>query len=475
MDFDKLRALAKTSLSAYASIMHHDWQPNWHHRVIARMLERFAANEPGWGKLVLSMPPRSGKTELVSKLFPGWYMANNPHENVIVSTYGGELSDDLGRKAREYVSSELFESVMGVKISTDTNAITKWELTNKSTFFATSVGGALTGRGANCLIIDDPVRNREDADSETTREKIYNWFTSTAYTRLEKNGKVLIVMTRWHEDDLAGRLLASNTGWREITFPAIAESSDDFREIGAPLWPDKYPMEKLAEIKAQVGMRDWAALYQQRPAPADGDIFRAEWIRYYDDHPRDILQKEVSGVYQSWDTAVSAKKTSARSSCTTWAVIGNKFYLLDTFAEPVSFPELRAKAIELEKMWKPDVIFVEEQQTGRPLIDDLQRTLGAKLVAVRIKGDKEVRARAASVAFETGRVFVPRNTQNTPWADAYVAELLAFPSGKFADRVDSTSQAIIKLLKDMNPRQRHNSGTSLYDEVAPPIRSIYSR
>lgn len=822
IDLDELRTLARTSLSAYASIMHHDWSPNWHHRVIARMLERFANKEPGWTKLILSLPPRSGKTELVSKLFPGWYMANHPHENVIVATYGGELSDDLGRKAREYASTEVFESITNLKISNDTNAITKWELTNRSTFFATSVGGALTGRGAhcltgetlvtteigdicirdltfqplpvkvlsigatglewknvkaiskreetwiyiitfedggvveatgnhpfhvvgrgktrtdeltpgdnmlralrggeeftsicneqepvtgvqspllqpevqpspfkkrvrgakkregsllqrlwgkvrrgefkpiwealfnlfaknahssresshkvpsskhelphmqqgvygalageesrevpdvlrksvcgfsslhendkdrkpevqgrecsckgqcvypeiiqeaapggsgegqlqvravwscgnraqeactshkqceqrqlheqlgdpmcfmphedtqqdgfrvvstrvqsvrrvrrecavydlevednhnffangintfNCLIIDDPLRNREDADSETTRDKIYNWFTSTAYTRLEKHGAVLVVLTRWHESDLAGRLIESNTGWREVTFPAIAEQDEEFRKIGDPLWPDKYPLEKMMEIKAQIGMRDWASLYQQRPAPADGDIFKSEWFRYYDQHPKDLLSSsyELQGVFQSWDTAVSARKTSARSACTTWAVIGKRFYLLDTFAAPLSFPELRQKAIELDRVWNPDLIYVEEQQTGRPLIDDLKRTMGSKLVPVRLRGDKEVRARAASVAFETGKVFLPRNE---PWLDAYVSELISFPSGKFADRVDSTSQALIKLLKDMNTRGKKVSEEPLYAKAAHGIRSIYAR
>ena len=474
MDFDELRKLAKTSLSAYASIMHHDWNPNWHHRVIARMLERFANNEPGWGKVILSLPPRSGKTELVSKLFPGWFMANHPHENVIVATYGGELSDDLGRKAREYASTELFESVMGCRISADTNAITKWELDNRASFFATSVGGALTGKGAHCLIVDDPVRSREDADSESARQKTWDWFTSTAYTRLEKGGRVLIVMTRWSSDDLAGRLLESNTGWREVKFPAIAEEDDEFRKAGDPLWPDKYPLEKLHEIRAQIGMRDWASLYQQRPAPQDGDIFRAEWMKTYPS--LDHLERTgvvFEAVYQSWDTAVSGKSSSARSACTTWGVSGGKYYLLHTYAEPLSFPELRAKALELAQQWEPDMIYIEEQQTGRPLIDELKRHLGNRMTAIRPKGTKEARARAASVLFETGKVYLP---EDAPWLASYVQELLGFPAGKFMDRVDSTSLILNALMK----QYRNGGGVYVADNPyqgfgRQKMPNIYSR
>ncbi len=619
--FDDLRELAKTSLSAYAAVMHHDWAPNWHHRVIARALERMAAREPGWDRLIISMPPRAGKSELISKMFPGWYMATHPHENVIVATYGSELADDLGRKAREYASTELFESIMGTSVSNDTNAITKWELKNRSSFFATSVGGALTGRGAhcfvkgtrvrviggttpieeievgdsvlshgadglemrdvvavkrskgvgiyrittasgrvveatgdhpffvqgegyipaslltsgdmllccvreghdyvrmvervretetvydiqvegnhnffandilvhNCLIIDDPVKNREEAESEGAMEKTYSWFTSTAYTRLERGGRVLIVMTRWNDLDLAGRLLASNSGWKEIAFPAIAEVDEEYRKAGEPLWPDKYPLEQLHKIRTTIGRRDWASLYQQRPAPEDGNIFKSEWFKEYrlpngmiPSTHNDIYSQAglsglgiVSGVYQSWDTAVSAKQTSARSACTTWAVLDNKFYLLDAYAEPLSFPELRAKAMQKYEQWKPDIIFVEEQQTGRPLIDELKRTLGERLVPVRLRGNKETRAKAASVAFETGRVLIP-SPQDAPWVDSYTNELMSFPSGRFADRVDSTSQALVKLLKDSNPRSSFKGAMSDLAEnyFKAPLRSIYAR
>ncbi len=488
-NFDDLRELAKTSLAAYASVMHNDWQPNWHHRVIIDAVERCVRGEPGWDKLIISMPPRMGKTAIISTLLPGWYMANHPYETVIVTTYGSELSDSIGRQAREYASTELFEPLMGVSMSKDTSAITKWSLNNHSTFFTTSVGGALTGLGANLMIVDDPVKNREEAESEGSMQKIFDWFTSTAYTRLEKNGRMIVVMTRWSKLDLAGRLLESDSGWREIAFPAIAEKDEEFRKKGDPLWPDKFGLDKLNTIRSTVGRRDWASLFQQRPAPEDGNIFKEEWFKFYRLYSgrapmnhEDIYDTvgglssfgPVSSVIQSWDTAVSNKSSSARSACTTWVVVDGCFYLVDAYAEPLSFPELRRKVAEKYRQWRPDIIYVEEQQTGRPLIDELKRTLGHLLVPVRLRGNKETRAKAASVAFETGRVYLPHRGV-AAWVDDFIGELMGFPSGRFADQVDSTSQAMVKLMKDAAARGERAQPAGGFMAMEEPIGSIFAR
>ncbi len=471
VDFDELREVARGSLAATASLLHHGWEPSWHHRVIARSLENMVTT-PGWDKLVMSLPPRHGKTALASHLFPPWYLATHPHETVIIATYGGEYADDIGRKAREYASSEAFESLFGVHVSKETNAITRWELSNHSTFYATSIGATITGRGANCLLVDDFVKNREEAESQSTRDKTWDWFNSTAFTRLEKNGRVACIGTRWHPDDLIGRLIGSSKGWRSIVFPAIAEEDEVYRKKGEPLWQGKYDLPRLESIRDQIGRYDWSALYQQHPTPLDGSIFRESYLKYYTDEQ--LAKTNFIGIFQAWDTGVSGKHTSARSACTTWGIrlapSGREYWLLDVFAKPLSFPDLRVAALSLIRRFEPDVVFIEEQQTGRPLIDELTHITGGRLKGVRPKGTKETRAALVSSLFETGRVWLP---QSAPWLRAYVAELLAFPNATFLDQVDSTTLALAQMRKE--ERRRSDSRFGVSDEPGRIITSIYGR
>lgn len=817
VDFDQVRKMARNSLSSYAAIMHPLWQPNWHHRVIANIMERVAAAAEGdenfaeYRRVCIQLPPRAGKTELISKLFPGWYMAKNPYHKIISASYGGDLADDMGRKAREYVAEDTFRSLFDIGVSKNTNAITKWELENHSSFFATSVGSALTGYGANCfvagtkittnkgdipietipdhlkdptfrilahdengfgwckveafkvrvgngiyrittthrtmegvtgdhpiwakgkswckgsnltsgdilmqavrktggtefnrdktkvmaqpkivflftrmrdylqqfthrniqektfetpthlqrlwysangqefeknwkilpnlfekslyqwkkntsistknnklsslfnsvqvkmvrerigeiytvlfgklckrdgiyqkkgkeqpwiytrkiksawyalfikimeiytaccyqagwgemctvsnngelacssyrygpdtscrtefsnalcetssgntsfdeywespeevtsvervcekaivynlqvaekqtffaegikvhncLIIDDPIKNFEDSMSKTTKEAIWNWFMSTAYTRLEKNGAVVVVMTRWATDDLVGRLFKQNIDnpkskpWMNISFPMIAEEDELYRKKGEPLWPEKYSIEECETIKAQSGSQVWASLYQQRPAPAEGAIFLKSYMRYYEIDDLDDIY--ISGIFQSWDTGISGKITSARSACTTWGVVvdpnvpgGTKFYLLNVYANQLAFPDLKKKVEELGRVYGPDIIWVEEKATGRPVMDELRLAMPGMLKGVTPIGSKEDRARAISAVFEAGRVYLPIGL---PWVDEYVDELTTFPFGAYADKVDSTTQAIRMMLKSQYQASR---------------------
>jgi len=250
----------------------------------------------------------------------------------------------------------------------------------------------------------------------------------------------------------------------------IAEKDERYRKKDEPLWPDKYDLEKCEEIKTQVGKRVWASLYQQRPAPDEGAIFLKEYLRWYE--PDDLDKLYFTGIYQSWDTGVSGKATSARSACTTWGVVhdstvpgGSKFYLLDVFADQLSFPELRAKARQMIGAWGPDLVWVEEQQTGRPLLDELRLVLGTKLKGVRPVGTKENRARAVSAAFEGGRVFIPKNQ---PWVDAYVNELATFPYGAYADKVDSTTQALRQMMRAEYSDGRRNVHMGYNDILQEP-------
>ncbi len=484
---DTLRTATRESLSAFAAALHIDYRPNWHHRLIARALERCVSGDQEWSRVLISLPPRHGKTLITSQMFPAWFLGGHRHENFIVATYGGEYADDLGRKARGVVSDPLYESIFNTKLNPESQAIARWELTNGSGFYAVSVGSALTGRGANCLIIDDAVKNREEADSEGARTRVWDWFLSTAYTRLEKNGKVVVIGTRWHEDDLIGRLQASGLNWRTLSFPAIAEHDeyDEFhllsngpdaallRHEGEALWPEKYDLDRLLDIKRQVGTYEWASLYQQRPAPLEGALFKREYWRRYD------LDAIKSGersppwtvVYQAWDTAVSAKKTSARSCCTTWGLTpSGMIFLLDVWKGKVEFPDLKRQAIALARQWSPRMIWVEEQQTGGPLIAELKRDTRIPVKGVRLRGDKETRARIVSAIAESGKVAIPGRA---PWVDSYVDELAMFPSGLYADQVDSTSLGLRMLVKQENQyAQQYDRSVSSGPEA--PV-SIFGR
>ena len=461
---DDLRTAARGSLLSFAALMHHQFEPVWHHRLIAAAMERVASGDPAWRRLLISLPPRHGKTLLVSKMFPAWYMASRPNKNVIVATYGGEYADDLGRDARAIVTDPVYESLTGVGPDESSQAIAKWKLVNEAQYYAVSVGSSLTGRGANHLCIDDAVKNMEEAESEGARDRAWNWFLSTAMTRLEKDASVVIVMTRWHEDDIMGRILAGETRseWKTLFFPAVAEAdeTDEHGLIGPPgevlrregeaLWPEKYDLPALERIKKQVGSRVWSALYQGRPAPAEGAVFLRSWWQSYDlDSILDgVRDAPWVAVYQSWDTAVSKARGSARSCCTTWGLgPSRQFYLIDVWTGRVEFPELRAAARDLARQWRPSRIWVEAQQTGAPLVAELSRDQypPIPITGVRLKGDKLVRARLVSGMVETGRVFLPRQA---PWREAYIDELAAFPTGVYADQVDSTSQGLQLLAKE---------------------------
>ena len=480
VNFDDLKAQAAQHIGAYAALLHPQWAPNWHHRVIASVLDRVADKDPEYRRLCIELPPRMGKSSLISSLLPGWYLAQYPHETFILSTYGKDLTEKMGREARGYADSELFRTLFDLSIKKDTNAITNWQLTNGAGYFGTTVGSAMTGFGANISVVDDPIKNSEEAASKGAKDRIWDWFLSVPMTRLEKNATVIVVQTRWAEDDLIGRILQQDEEkeWKRISFPMIATQDEMYRKKDEPLWPEKSDLAQCLKIKKQVGRRVWASLYQQEPRPDDGVIFLEQYLRWY--RQRDLADLYFSAVYQSWDTGVSKKGTSARSCCTTWGAVhdenvpgGTKFYLLQAYAEVLNFPELRNKARELVNEFEPDVVWVEEQQTGRPLIDELKLSLSgvARMQAVRPKGDKEARAKAISSVFEAGRVFLPSDAN---WAESYVEELLAFPYGQFMDQVDSTTQAIRQMVKEEYKGRRKSPVAPWRAKAAVPV-SIYGR
>ena len=296
---------AFSRLIAYAAYQWPGYTDAPHHRLIARKLEAVERGEIK--RLMIFMPPRHGKSMLASEFFPAWYMGRNPDQYVVAATYGQDLADDFGRKVKGQIEDASYQAIFpGVTLLENSRSVRRFHINGidggyehatkqNGAYYAVGVGGPLTGRGAHLLLIDDPVKDRETADSEVFRRRIRDWYTSTAYTRLMPGGRIVVIQTRWHEDDLSGWLLKEHghEGWDVLSLPALSDS-------GA-LWPAQYPVETLERIQKAVGTRDWSALYQQRPTPESGDYFKREWFQYYDTAP------QYMQIYGASDYAITAK------------------------------------------------------------------------------------------------------------------------------------------------------------------------
>ena len=434
---------AHSRLIAYAAYQWPSYKAAPHHRLIARHLEAVERGETA--RLMISMPPRHGKSLLSSEFFPAWYLGRNPSHYVIAATYSQELADDFGRKVRDQIADPAFQAIFpGCRLKGDSKSSKRFHVTQEradtlatdldGAYFASGIGGPLTGRGAHLLLIDDPVKNREEAESEAFRRRNKDWYTSTAYTRLMPGAKVVIIQTRWHEDDLTGWQLREHAheGWTVLSLPAIAEDHDILgRQRGDPLW-DQYPIAALDRIKEAIGTRDWSALYQQRPAPAEGGIFKAEWFRRYkaprDDYPEVVL---------SWDTAYKPEELNDPSVCSVWGVHESGYDLLYVSSRRMEYPDLKAHAIGLAADWKPTAVLIEDKGSGQSLIQDLRRETLQPVVAIQPKGNKVIRASGVSAMVEAGKVALP---QQAAWLTDYEIEMTTFPSAPHDDQVDSTSQ-----------------------------------
>ncbi len=396
----------------------------------------------GEARIVVSMPPRHGKSELVSHYLPTWYLENRPHHRVILATYETDFATEWGRKVRNTITAN--QSLLSVTLSEDSRAAGRWDTQFDGGMFCAGVGGPITGRGGDLLIIDDPHKNWKEAQSELMRKNIIDWFNSTAYTRLEPNASIIIVQTRWHERDLAGYCLSEHKDdWLELRLPAIAEADDLIgRKVGVALSPKRYSVERLQKIRELLGSYMWNGLYQQHPMAPEGGIFKHDWWQYYDEAPAK-LRKKCSMIKQSWDTAVKAKDTAAFTVGQTWGMIDNALYLLHQYRERVEYPALKKAVKSQAEHWKPNRILIEDKSSGSQVLQDLKKDEEIKeynLRAVKVTdGDKIVRAQLAAGKVEAGLVYLPRNAS---WLDVFMNEVTNFPNSAFADQVDALSQVI---------------------------------
>jgi len=441
------RENAKNTLIGYAQFQMEEYKTPPHIKKLAEKLEAVERGEIK--RLAIFMPPRHGKSILTSEFFPAWYMGKNPDKYIICSTYAQDLADDFGRKVRNQLQDKRYGEIFPeTQLATDSASVRRFHTQQGGVYYAVGAGSAITGRGAHLLLIDDPIKGREEADSPAMRKNLLDWYRSTAYTRLMPGGSVIVIQTRWHEDDLAGWILkeTGHEGWDIVEFPAIlnkrAAKMLGLKE-GDPLWKDAYPIERLEQIKKTVGTREWSSLYNQTPSIEEGNVIKRWWWKYW---KKENLP-ECDYILQSWDTAYTVSQTSDYSACTTWGVFsgegGYNLILLDSFRERLTFPELKNAAISLYNEHQPDLVLVEAKASGLSLVQELMRT-GLPITPFNPKKlDKLARVHSITPLFEAGRIWAP----DTDATEAVVSQCAAFPNTKHDDLVDSLSQALLRLRK----------------------------
>jgi len=429
--------LARTDLACFCAMSYPKFELAPHHRQIVDYLERIERGEID--RLMIFMPPRHGKSLIGSTLFPAWFLGRHPEWSVIASSYGSELATDFGRRVRNLMSDGLFQSIFsGAKLAGDSTAAHRFSLSKGGNYYAVGAGGPITGRGADLLLIDDPIKNREDANSESYRRQLHEWYESVAYTRLQPEGAIVVISTRWHMDDLAGWLLREHPeeNWSVLNLPAVAETDEGWRREGDALWEKKFPPKRLAQIREAVGGATWAALYQQRPAAAEGAIFRREWWKTFTPA---TLPARFEQIVVSLDTAFKAGSSNDYSVGLVLGVGETGYYVLDVWRDRVEFPALMRQVEMLALKWKPDRVLIEDKASGQSLIQELQSNSRLAIDPIKVDSDKVTRATAVTPLIEAGRVYLP---EGADWLADFLEEVSSFPSAPHDDMVDAFSQAL---------------------------------
>ena len=390
-------------------------------------------------RLMVFMPPRHGKSELCSCYFPIWYLHTFPDHRVMLCGYGDSFAREWGGRVRDGIEKAGQMKVTDISIRPDATAANRWKLQNhRGGMMTAGIGGAITGFGANILIIDDPVKSRAEAESATYRRRVVQWLKNDAETRLEPGGKELLIQTRWHSDDLAGHILAEDSGkrWKVISLPAIAEEGDAMGRVpGEALWPHRFPTSRLDEIRTSLGSYGFNALYQQRPSAENGNVFRFEWWQMFDELP----PGDPIRVVQSWDTAFKKGTENDESVCTTWAQFKSGFYLLDVFSDRLEYPALKATMKLKASLFNPGVILVEDKASGQSLIQEMKLESSLPIIPIRVDVDKVSRAHAATPLIEAGHVHI---RDGASWTRKFIDQMTAFPNDTHDDIVDSVTQFI---------------------------------
>jgi predicted phage terminase large subunit-like protein len=439
------RDLARDKFMAYAKHVYDGFIEGRHHKIIAEKLEAIA--EGKLKRLIVNMPPRHSKSEFASYLMPSWFLGRNPKLKIIQATMNTELAVRFGRKVRDLIADPIYAEIFpDTDLKQDSQAAGRWETSAGGEYFAAGVGAAMTGRGADLLIIDDP-HSEQDALSSSAYDTAYEWYTSGPRQRLQPGGTIIIVQTRWSKKDLTGRLLGAQARdlmadqWDVVEFPAILPS-------GEPLWHEFWKKEELLKVKASLSVGKWNAQWQQNPTSEEVAMVKRDWWQLWEreDTPR------LDYIIQSYDTAYSKKETADYSAITTWGVFEPKengeqhLILLDAKKGRWNFPELKEIAVDQNEYWEPDMMLIEAKASGASLADEL-RMLNLPVTTFspgRRKGgggmDKTTRMHMVSPIFESGKVWYP----DEKFADEVIEEVASFPNGDHDDYCDSMTMALLR-------------------------------
>jgi predicted phage terminase large subunit-like protein len=442
-----LREEGQTDFMKFVTTMWPGFIHGRHHALMARKFEEIAEGKTK--RLIINMPPRHTKSEFASFMLPAWFLGRFPGKKIIQCSNTAELAVGFGRKVRNLVDSEVYAKIFpNVALRSDSKAAGRWSTNANGEYFAIGVGGTVTGKGADLLIIDDPHSEQEAAlaaGDPSVFDKVYEWYTSGPRQRLQPGGSIVVVMTRWSKRDLTGKILQAMTDrdgdeWEIIELPAILPSEK-------PLWPEFWSYDELSKLRIELPLSKWSAQYQQNPTSEEGALVKREWWMEWEKE----IPPYCQFIIQSWDTAFTKNERSDYSACTTWGVFFKDenendphIILLDALKERMEFPELKQRAMEMYQEWQPDAFIVEAKASGAPLIFELRRMgIPVQEFTPTRGNDKISRLNSVTDLFASGKVWAPRKR----WAEEVIEEMAAFPNSDHDDLVDSSTQALIRFRK----------------------------
>ena len=427
----------KNDFMSFVKYVWPDFIEGSHHKIMADKFNKVARGE--LKRIIINMAPRHTKSEFSSYLLPAWMIGRNPKLKIIQTTHTTELAVRFGRKAKHLIDSEEYQKIYPTKLREDSKAAGRWETNEGGEYFAAGVGGSITGRGADLLIIDDP-HSEQDALNPNALDRTWEWYTSGPRQRLQPGGIIVVVMTRWNMKDLTGRLINAQKEtkadqWEVIEFPAILPNNK-------PVWPEYWKLEELESVKASLAIGKWNAQYQQNPTAEEGSIIKREWWNLWEKNLPPLYH-----VIQSYDTAFLKKETADYSAITTWGVFypsedsGPNLILLDVVKDRFEFPELRRVALEQYNYWKPESVIVEGKASGMPLTFELRKQGIPVINYTPSRGnDKHARVNAVAPLFEAGQIWAT----DDKFTEEVIEECAAFPYGDHDDLVDSMTQAVMR-------------------------------
>jgi len=408
-------------------------------------------------RLIVTMPPRHGKSELISHWTPVWFLKRWPWKRVIITSYQSGYATEWGGLAKNSMVDNAHE--LGLELMQDTKAKARWQIKGYGGgMTAAGIGGPITGRGGDLIIIDDPIKSQKEALSETYRNSTWEWYRATLRTRAQPGASIILLMTRWHEDDLAGRLIASSEigegfgdKWEVINLPALAEENDPLgRKPGEALWPEQYDVDTLLDIKESLGSFWWNAEYQGHPITEGGGIIKEAWFGYFDDDPFTRDKDKVRTCIQVWDTAYEQSKVNDRSACITIVETNHYYDVIDVWAGRPTFPELCKSLKHRFDLYLPDRIYVEAKASGKSLVQQIRADTKLPVLEINDNDDKSARLHSVSGIVEAGKV---RLKARAPWLQEFLHEVCGFPSVQFDDITDVFSHALRKLRPQIGGKQ----------------------